>query len=194
MRSVARFSLRSRAPGDGRSYPLLAVSAGSSTSTKATKSSQELLSGIHGPSSKKGHDASPQSGLGVGRMLFSSSKKLRGLGPPQSRVRGYSPGYFEQAPSRGHEASPQSGLGMGCRVFSSIKQLPGLGVRAHARRICTSPSFFVVGVSSFLSPPPRSAMRRGTQPTQLFLLLEHSFQHTPSPLRGLAPCPIMAPA
>ena len=45
------------------------------------KSSQELLSGIHmeqAPS--RGHEASPQSGLGVGCKRCSSSKKLRGLG------------------------------------------------------------------------------------------------------------------
>ena len=35
------------------------------------------------------------------------------------KVRNYSPGYMEQAPSRGHEASPQSGLGVGCNLYSS---------------------------------------------------------------------------
>ena len=40
------------------------------------------------------------------------------------------------------------------------KKLRGLGARAQARRISTSLSFSVVGVSSFISLP-RSAMRRG---------------------------------
>ena len=54
----------------------------------------------------------------------------------------------------------KSGLGVGCTLRSSSKKLHQLGVRAQARRIGTSLSFSVVGVSSFLSPP-RSAMRRG---------------------------------
>ena len=43
------------------------------------KSSQELLSGKHGAGVKQGHEASPQSGLGVGCKWCSRSKKLRGL-------------------------------------------------------------------------------------------------------------------
>ena len=61
---------------------------------------------------------------------------------------------MEEASSRGHEASPQSGLSVGCKLCSSSKkQLRGLSARAQARRICIpSLKFFVVGVSSFLSP------------------------------------------
>ena len=44
------------------------------------KSSQELLFRIHGAGAKQGREASPQSGVGVGCMRCSSSKKLHGLG------------------------------------------------------------------------------------------------------------------
>ena len=37
------------------------------------------LTVIHGAIAKQGHETSPQSGLGVGCKLCSSSKKLRGL-------------------------------------------------------------------------------------------------------------------
>ena len=64
---------------------------------------------------------------------------------------------MEQAPSRDHEASLHGGLGVGCKLFSSSWELRGLGLRAQARRIGTSHSFCVTGVSSFLflSPPPQ---------------------------------------
>ena len=56
----------------------------------------------------------------------------------------------------------QSAERAGCwlqALSKAAKKLRGLGVRAQARRIATSLSFSVAGVSSFLSPP-RSAMRR----------------------------------
>ena len=43
-------------------------------------------------------------------------------------------------------------LGVGCKLFSSSKKLRGLSARVRARRISISLSFYVVGVSSFLSP------------------------------------------
>ena len=46
---------------------------------QVVKSSQELPSGIHGAVACMDHEASPQSGLGVGCALCSSSKKMCGL-------------------------------------------------------------------------------------------------------------------
>ena len=42
--------------------------------------SQELLPGVHDRAPSRGHEVSPQSGLGVGCKLLSSSKQLHGLG------------------------------------------------------------------------------------------------------------------
>ena len=46
---------------------------------EASKSGNELLSGIMERASSRGHEASPQSGLGVGCKRHTSCKKLRGL-------------------------------------------------------------------------------------------------------------------
>ena len=72
---------------------------------------------------------------------------------PAAKVKNYSPGYMEQAPSRSHEASLQSGLGVGCKLYSSSKNLYGLSLRAQARGISISLSFSVLGF-------PRSCLPR----------------------------------
>ena len=56
----------------------------------------------------------------------------------------------------------QSAERAGCGLQAVLQQQKAawVSVRAQARRISTSPFFYVLGFSSFLSPP-RSAMRRG---------------------------------
>ena len=105
-----------------------------------------------------------------------------------NQVTNYSPGYMEQAPSRGQGASPQSGLGADCKLFTSRNKPRGLGVRAQARRISTSLSFSVVGVSPFLSPP-RSAPH-ATHPPHVDTRTSapwHSQRATGSPTRSPFP-------
>ena len=46
------------------------------------------------------------------RNAHGTARDAERLGKAQ-KVKNYSPGHIEQAPSRGHEASPQSGLGVG---------------------------------------------------------------------------------